>query len=67
MQTPRYRTLPTYHTVYLIESTSGTHGKPKAAMITNSIIHGAPSVGEYLGYSFDENDCYMSYIPLSHV
>ncbi|KAL6606162.1 hypothetical protein ACP70R_041815 [Stipagrostis hirtigluma subsp. patula] len=51
--------------------TSGTTGDPKGVMISNESlllnIAGPNSIIQYVGEVFDEDDVYMSYLPLAHV
>lgn len=51
--------------------TSGTTGDPKGVMLSNESllvnIAGPDSVLQYLGEAFDQDDVYLSYLPLAHV
>ncbi|XP_037465185.1 long chain acyl-CoA synthetase 4-like [Triticum dicoccoides] len=51
--------------------TSGTTGDPKGVMISNENLlvnlAGADSVVQSIGEAFDQDDVYLSYLPLAHV
>ncbi|KAF7106775.1 hypothetical protein CFC21_107487 [Triticum aestivum] len=51
--------------------TSGTTGDPKGVMISNESLlinlAGADSVVQSIGEAFDQDDVYLSYLPLAHV
>jgi long-chain acyl-CoA synthetase len=51
--------------------TSGTTGDPKGVMISNESLlvnlAGANSVIQSIGEVFDQDDVYMSYLPLAHI
>ncbi|TKW20133.1 hypothetical protein SEVIR_4G065300v4 [Setaria viridis] len=51
--------------------TSGTTGDPKGVMLSNESllvnVVGPDSVIQYVGEVFDQDDVYLSYLPLAHV
>lgn len=51
--------------------TSGTTGDPKGVMISNESLlvnlAGVDSVTQSIGEAFDQNDVYLSYLPLAHI
>jgi len=51
--------------------TSGTTGDPKGVMLSNESllvnVVGPDSVLQYIGEVFDQDDVYLSYLPLAHV
>jgi long-chain acyl-CoA synthetase len=52
----------------LISYTSGTTGEdPKGAMITHLSMYAGFTKHEFLGFSYLEDDVYLSYVPLSHI
>ena len=51
----------------MVSYSSGTSGDVKGSMLTHlNMISGFADVN-YLNISFDENDSYLSYVPLSHI
>ena len=46
--------------------TSGTTGDPKAAKLTHKNIIASATASKFGGIHCDENDCYISYMPLAH-
>lgn len=58
---------PTENDVYMFCYTSGTTGDPKAAMLTHkNIMSAACSVFNVPGVHFNDEDVYISYLPLAH-
>ena len=66
--TPLQRNIPTEDSVHLIIYSSGTTGgPPKAAMLTHLNLISGLSGGKAIGYTFNESDVYLSYVPASHI
>ena len=58
---------PNEDDVYMFCYTSGTTGDPKAAMLTHkNIMSAACSVFNVPGIHFNDEDVYISYLPLAH-
>jgi long-chain acyl-CoA synthetase len=58
---------PKPDSILILATTSGTTGEPKQAMLTHrNFISGMVSQ-EALGFGFNKNDVYLSYVPLTHV
>ncbi|KAJ3379069.1 Long chain acyl-CoA synthetase 7 peroxisomal [Entophlyctis sp. JEL0112] len=53
--------------VCCISYTSGTTGDPKGAMISHRNVYSMIMHASDSGVSFDENDVYISYLPMAHV
>jgi long-subunit acyl-CoA synthetase (AMP-forming) len=47
--------------------TSGTTGTPKISMLSHLNIVCGQAADRYLGYNFNKDDVYLSYVPLTHI
>ena len=58
---------PTGNSIFFLGITSGTTGAPKISMLSHLNIVCGQAADRYLGYNFNKDDVYLSYVPLTHI
>ncbi len=61
------RRIPNKDTIHLIMHTSGTTNEPKGAMLSHGNFLSGISHSDFLGFDFNDEDVYLSYVPFSHI